>query len=327
VPRLVAVATTLFVALVPAAAGGGSADDVPSIARIANPAWSPTRAEIAFDAQFVDGTQALVIAAPDGSGVRRVEPAHGLGRPLWSPNGNRLALDGFDGRTPFVSVVSRLGGPAVEVGFGDTTPGSWSPDSTHVALIGVDPTNSPTGVTVVDANGAPSGTVWDGYGPAWSRRNVIAFTWGAKKEIYGPEAARDFVYTSDANGRHRHRLFRGSNPSWSSDGRRLAYTTTQGVFLARASGRGRRLVLRRVRTSGGDTHLRWAPGRSLLAVTTGGTFVVDVARRSVRRLDLPKGVGGEPSWSNDGRRLVFAAGSRLYIVGADGSRGHFVTPT
>jgi Tol biopolymer transport system component len=300
--------------------GPGASHD-PAIVSIGSPAWSPTRAEIAFDAVVAGSGHQLLITAPDGSGTRAIETRVGkesVGRPVWSPNGERFALNGFDGRTPFVAVASRLGTtPPLAVGFGETTPGSWSPDSTRLALNGVDPTNSPTGVSVVTTDGAPSGhTEWPRYGPWWSRRRgLIAYVWGAKKEAFGPEPGRDFVYTADSQGKHRRRLLRGSNPSWSSDGKLLAYTAARGIYVAKADGSRRRLVYRShaVGRAEIDIHLLWAPRRRLIAVPFHGTVVIDVARNRVWRLRLAAG--------------VFAAGSRLYIVDADGKSGHFVTPT
>jgi Tol biopolymer transport system component len=337
VARSVVIAAALVVAVAlsgtpagdSASAAGGKALRIAWIGQVA---WSPRRSEIAFDAVLGDSSHRLLITAPDGSGTRSIEARVGkdaVGRPVWSPNGERIALSGWDGRTPFVAVASRLGTPApLAVGFGDTTPGSWSPDSTRLALNGVDPTDEPEGVKVVSASPSPfSYAIWSGYGPSWSpRRDRIAYIWGAKKEVFGPEPGRDFVYTADSQGEHRRRVLRGSNPSWSSDGKLLAYTAARGVYVMNADGSRRRLVYRSRAVAKGGIHLAWAPQRRLIAVPFGGTVVVDVGRHRVWRLRLPTGVSGEASWSPDGRRLVFAAGSRLYIVGADGEGGRYVSP-
>jgi hypothetical protein len=82
----------------------------------------------------------------------------------------------------------------------------------------------------------------------------------------------------------------------------------------------------RVDALGEPTQLHWAPHRPLIAFRRrNAAFVIDVPKRVARR--VAPGVGGEPSWSPDGRRLVFAnGGPRLYIIGADGKGGHYVTP-
>jgi Tol biopolymer transport system component len=344
VPRVVLIAAGLLVAAVSSAA----ADSSPNIAAISHPAWSPTRAEIAFDARFDDGSSAVLITTPDGKHVRRLTI---LGRrPVWSPNGNRIAVIGANDRNEFVEVVRRDGtnaggGWATTVIEPEVVPHAvaWAPDSEQLAFNHLDPTISPDGI-VVTAVGDPFTDYfdYDGYAPAWSPRgDVIAYSivhctcrkraCGDRIESNGncgrwPYPVWPVLYLKSPVGTRRRRLLRGENAAWSSDGRLLAFTTTEGVSVARRDGTGRRLVFRAsLRSAGEVMQPMWAPHRPLIAVRrASGVFVIDVARGVVRR--VARGYTSRPSWSSDGRRLVFAAGVRLYIVGANGRDGHFVTP-
>jgi len=69
----------------------------------------------------------------------------------------------------------------------------------------------------------------------------------------------------------------------------------------------------------------WAPHRPLIALRRPlATYVIDVPHRLVRR--VTGHTAGMPTWSPDGRRLAFADGAGLYIIGADGSGGHYIRP-
>jgi WD40-like Beta Propeller Repeat len=147
-----------------------------------------------------------------------------------------------------------------------------------------------------------------------------------------PEAQRLLVHATGAE-----------NPSWSPDGRRIAFVrdngdATSNVYVAGLDGSQPRLV-----GPGSDETLSWSPDSTRIAYGTeffcgavGGAahakvVVVDVsAARTV--LSIPGIAGaaaGYASWSPDGTRLVFeranTAGSCLeeggdaWIVNADGT--------
>lgn len=107
-----------------------------------------------------------------------------------------------------------------------------------------------------------------------------------------------------------------TEPAWSPDGGRLVFVRTTrsnvgGIFIWTAkSGGVRRLT--RVRSSPSspvlDAHPRWAPDGQVIAFhryrDTGSTlYTVRPDGGDLRTL----GEGFEPSWSPDGRRIVFAS--------------------
>jgi Tol biopolymer transport system component len=321
------------------------------IVSISYPAWSPTRAEIAFDARFDDGSSAVVVMAPDGSQVRRLTQVGE--HPVWSPNGNRLAVLGYDGGGNVVRVVNRDGTSAQFAEWGVTAvidpettwhPPSWAPDSERLTFNHEDPTYSPDGLRVArvgDLSYAASLEVL-GYAPAWSPRgDLIAYSilhctcrshhCGDRIDDGGncgrwPYPQWAVLYAKAPNGTRRRRLFRGENAAWSSDGNLLAFTAPGGIYVARPNGKERRLVFRAsVAPAGESMQPLWAPHRPLIALRRPlATYVIDVRHRLVRR--VTGRTAGTPTWSPDGRRLAFADGARLYIIGANDKGGHYVEP-
>src|SRR5262249_8344494 len=134
------------------------------------------------------------------------------------------------------------------------------------------------------------------------------------------------LYVKPPSGPRRRRLLRGENAAWSSDGNLLAFTAPGGIYVARPNGKDRRLLFgASVAPAGESTQPLWAPHRPLIALRHPlATYVIDVPHQVVRR--VTGRTIGMPTWSPDGRRLAFADGARLYIIGADGSGGHYVRP-
>lgn len=137
------------------------------------PVWSPTRTELAFEANH-----AVYTVRSDGSGKRRLA----LGAaPTWSPDGGSLAFV----RAGVVYRVRRAGSaPRRLTRAGYAFFPAWSPNGRTIAVL-MGTKNGPTQVGVVPAAGGalrrltsfPRGTGFDGAGPVWARRDgVILFS-------------------------------------------------------------------------------------------------------------------------------------------------------
>jgi Tol biopolymer transport system component len=137
-----------------------------------------------------------------------------------------------------------------------------------------------------------------------------------------------FTFAPDGSGRARLPGIDGAGDvAWSPDGRRLALTDGEDVYVVGRDGRDRRLVLRHA------LFPAWSPDGKRLAVTHDRCFprdcaevenpnevyVVGVDGRGLRRLTFDDGYDGEPSWSPDGRRIVYSKDDGLFLVNPDGT--------
>jgi Tol biopolymer transport system component len=97
-----------------------------------------------------------------------------------------------------------------------------------------------------------------------------------------------------------------SSIAWSPDGQRIAYKTSDSIFLIGVDAR------RTARLTDGDLPA-WSPDGRRLAFRrrgprgTGDLYVVNADGAHVRRLTRGVSVSSKPSWSPDGKRLAFYA--------------------
>jgi len=125
-----------------------------------------------------------------------------------------------------------------------------------------------------------------------------------------------------------------SEPAWSPDGDRIAFSAGADVYTARADWSERRLVLR------GGFGPSWSPDGKRLAVmkdscegepdpeacydalgfeNPADVYTVGADGNDVRRLTSAPGYDGDPDWSPDGKRIAFAREDGVYLMNRDGS--------
>jgi Tol biopolymer transport system component len=112
----------------------------------------------------------------------------------------------------------------------------------------------------------------------------------------------------------------------------LAFALSDGVYLARADGSGRKR-LTRIREF--EYQPDWSPDAKKLLLRVdaaegrrgGGVHLVTLGREGAVNLSTVSGVfGGDPDWSPDGERIAFVGKRKpearfgLYVMNADGSR-------
>jgi TolB protein len=199
----------------------------------------------------------------------------------------------------------------------DTDP-AWSPDGRLLAFV------RDGAVHLVRADGTGLRRLTVGTSPAWApdgERLVFTRRTGRGADL--------FVIRSDGSGLRRltRTVAAESEPEWSPDGRsivfvRAARTGSAHVYVMRPGGGG----VRRVTTGAAeDQSPTWSPDSRRLA------FVRDDEALGISRVFITSVKGGRPhplvdelkldpeatfesnpSWSPDGKRIVFVRGARLY---------------
>jgi TolB protein len=120
-----------------------------------------------------------------------------------------------------------------------------------------------------------------------------------------------------------------TGPSWSSDGRKLLYTTYYktgfpDIYMIDVNG-GRKVPIATFK--GTNTGGHFSPDGRRIAMTLSGTgnseiYITNSSGKKMRRLTTNKSLEASPSWSPDGSRLVFTSDApgkpQLYEVSANG---------
>jgi TolB protein len=186
------------------------------------PTWSPGGKELAFVSDRDGANHAIFVMAADGSDLRRLTPANGVGLdPAWSPDGRQLAYS-TGGAIAITDRSGSVQAPIVETVGSNVRDPAWSPGGTRIAYvssgllftIAVDGSNQRRIATGVTQDGRPS---WSPDG------EQIAFASSRTSD------ADSDIFVVDANGAHlrdltNHPAFDGA-PTWSPDGREIAFVS------------------------------------------------------------------------------------------------------
>jgi TolB protein len=266
----------------------------------AEPAWSPDGRRLVFTGvigqrhgdRFVYSATDLFAVSSDGDGLRRLTSGEDARTAAVSPDGSWIAFVRFPhlGERPFTSTLWLMGADGGEQhrifadvdGRTDGLP-AWSADGTRIAFTRCNLPDDlplrriPCAVWTVAPNGSGVARIADhAYGPAWSPdgrwiaystdadANGVLRT-GEDESAYAPE-----LYLMHPDGSGRTRLTRTKtvgeeSPSWSPDGRWIAYARTgpadftRSVFVMRPDGTCQTAVLP---TAGRRSYASpaWRPG-------------------------------------------------------------------
>jgi Tol biopolymer transport system component len=271
----------------------------------AMPDWGPVGNEIAYVRYPVAaaGDFSIWRMKSDGTHQRRVTADTPLAQlfPAWSPEGTEIAFDG--GLDHQVFLVEAAGGSPRLLTFGGE-PG-WFADGSQLV---VDRSYDNGTLAIVTRSGSDVRT----FHSAWASSNVSA------------------------------------TPDVSPDGRAIVYAAAafgfgESLRLIGPDGTGDRWIVdpfNSANTSPNGDGARWSPNGRWIAFSeaypgdgTAALALVKPDGSGFRLLTSRAGATVSPSWSPDGRRLVFVRQQRdpqapgpLWIIGQDGRAAHPIAP-
>ena len=288
--------------------------------------WSPDGRRLSFGSLEVFGSAVAGDKARPTSG-------HGSYAPAWSPDGSRLAfvsdtgapLSWFGSKRD-VWIVNADGSGLRDLSRGkvDDGPGAWSPDGSRLAFIGSDPETGGV-MQIVDPGSRALRTFAV---PGAEGGDIVTWSPDGRQLLYSTSRGPHLV---NADGGDDHPLLDPDNayaqqPQLSPDGKLIAFARVDSLWTMDALGQNQHEVAHFNGRFVDD--LSWAPDGSSLAVRVqpGQNDWITPARHDIWRVRAD-GTGrkllarfiflnGRPSWSADGRSVVFA-GAPTMVSDAD----------
>ena len=257
-----------------------------------------TNAQIAFFSYRKNDSGIYLMDADGANPVRLI----GGGAPSWSPDGLQIAFPGGNGIGSDIFIIDVNGNNLrrlTEKRIDQSKFPAWSPDGTKIAFVSNRSGNWDIYVMAVDGKN-PKNLTWDLLDedrPSWSPDGK-KIVFGAFQILPGGNRRESDIFVIDTNGDNRINLTQNprainSYPSWSPDGRKIAYVASPkpGLWFAPF-----------------NIHVMDANGTNPVRLTAERRWA------SERR----------PCWSADGRKIAFSSrepdGSKdIYSINSDGS--------
>jgi dipeptidyl aminopeptidase/acylaminoacyl peptidase len=284
------------------------------LADVSDPQFSPEGDWIAYTVSKDDAekdssrSRIWMVSAAGGEAVPLTGESFSSSQPRWSPDGKYLAFKSSrDDKPAQVYRLSRMGGEAVQVSKTVQSVGSfeWSPDSTKLLLVLQDPTAAE--LEAAKAGGKPDE---DKATPPY-----VIDRLQFKEDYTGYlDRRRTHLYLLDIQSGTQTQLtggdFDDSEPAWSPDGSRIAFTSN--------------------RSDNPDSNYN-----TDIWVVPASTANTDGAPHQPQRITSNPGADASPSWSPDGKSIAHTtiidvaasvyATQHLAVSAADGSGSTVLT--
>jgi TolB protein len=211
---------------------------------------------------------------------------------------------------------------------------SWSPDGTEMVYTQEPSYNGPTSrIVVVRADGSKRRAL-----TAYANRDSVpCFSPdGTKIAFRRDQSGTTEIWEMNADGSHQVRITEGISPTWSPDGKWIAFSNTQNIWAIRPDGSGLHAITKL--TSNGAFEPSWSPDGTTISFsgTTGSggdIWLVDADGKNARQLTFD-GFDLESNWSPDGTLVVFddwvggfpGGVAHLGVIKRDGSGEADLTP-
>jgi len=273
----------------------------------------------------------LFVIGADGTGLRKLNSkGSAAGAAAWAPDGTRIAFEQRIGPNVDLYVSSLDGSPSIRITTDPAFDGqpTWSPDGQRLAFISK--REGKYAIYVMNADGSAVSRLTDlqaigsdvGEGePAWSPDGTkIAFTRDGALFTMNIDGSAPFNISAKSGWAAR-------GLSWSPDGTRIAFLRSaagplglsdNSLIVIKHDG-SNPVVIAHMDISGAFS---WSPNSLRIAFTkldAGEYWLVAVNSNGSGSLEKFVSGGVEPSWSPDGRTIVFQSGTTLFFAGSNGS--------
>jgi hypothetical protein len=257
--------------------------------------WSPDGGTL----YYLNAAGQLHVVAADGSGARTL-PVDGVRQAAVSPDGTQLVFN----RAATLGVVSADGKmPPVETPVSDVLNVGWQ-----------QPLNSAAPKTLyVQGNAVWSTATGIAAGPA-----KVASLGETPVAAYFSPNGDHLVYRGAGGGTHLVDLSDGREApwnqslagqlAWSSDGRRVLFTTSDGLYISDASGASaiRLAALADLSAKSDTVELAWSSHDQILLSTPSGIWTVRSDGTGLRKLQ--DGEFAQPTWNAAGTAIAYRRG-------------------